>query len=302
MDLVEFRAWCLVDYGGGKARATVEATMKRVAYMQRHGLDVDAFASGPLAALEQGRAFLAGVDGKHAQRNYRKALNWLAAWRASLDAAFRKPDGGPLVWWKLPKHPRTQAQRFTDDQVASLLEYTTAREFISKRRRALIWVCLATGLRRGEVADLAVADLDRATGTVAVRKPRKDGKKRVLPLPADAWSPKRPLQAYLSARASLGARVAGDALWVHQDGSRMTDHELGSVELREVGQALGFAVSFTRFRHWRGKTLARRDVPTHVIQEALGHATPNTTRIYIQELTPEEMADEFHRHGVPGFG
>lgn len=293
MESQAFRQWALVE--GCLAPSTVDETAKRLAYLERRGLDLGVFGGGVEGARGEGRRILSeiAVAGRgHAYRNACKALNLYAMFLASRDPAFRDDKGKPVVRWDLPPSPRSQHKRFTDAEVQALLHYRQgSRTKVSKRRRALLWICWATGLRRGEIADIRVSDLNQERGVLFVGKPRKEGKRREVPLPDDAWSPNRPLQAWLRIRPQ-----ETDSLWCGA-----TPHDLGSQELRKIGREVGFRVSFTRFRHYRGKTLGKSGVPIQVIQEAMGHATPNTTRIYVEELTAEEMADAFQRAGVPGF-
>lgn len=276
----DFRTWALVE--GNLAPATVDETTRRLERFRRLGLDYKAMRT-PETAYATCRGFLAvqALSGRtHAYRNACKALN-----------LYLLSQGFKDVHFALPPAPRSQHKRLTDAEVAVLLDYRKgSRTRISKRRRALIWICWATGLRRGEIADLRVSDFDASRSVLLVRKPRKEGKKREIPLPGDAFSPTRPLQAWIHAKGP------GDSLW---DGLPATT--LGTKEFHKISREVGFRVSFTRFRHYRGKTLGKALVPIQVIQEAMGHVTPNTTRIYVEELTADEMRESFRRAGVPGF-
>lgn len=295
LDIEDFRAWGLAEHGLKKA--TSEAQVRRFRRIAKLGTDWTRFASSPEAAREEGRRLLAGIavqEKREAARNYVQTLNLVARYLEAKDPRFRG------VEWPYPKKQRAALQRYTRDQLRALMDYRHPHgvEVIEKRRRALVWVAWATGLRRGEIGDLRVSDLDHKRGTLKVRKPRKDGKRRLIPLPEDAWSPKRPLTAWLAARPESPDGV--DWLWTHP-GGRMNGDCLYNDDLWYMGQELGFPVDFRRFRHNRGKTLAKALVPLQVIQEALGHSSPNSTRIYMEELEPEEMAEAFRKHRVPGF-
>jgi integrase len=278
MEWESFRMWGLVD--GGLAVATVDETVRRLQRFERLGLEYAAIHAGQDQARAAIRPFLANMatSGKrHAYRNACKALNLYCA---SLGYSLR---------FDLPPAPKSQHKRLTDEEVAALLAYRKgSRTRVARRRRALIWLCWATGLRRGEIADLRASDFDASRGVLMVSSPRKEGKKREIPLPSIAWSPKGPLQAWLS-------KVGDGGLW-----EGMTSQNVSN-ELHKISREVGFRVSFTRFRHYRGKTLGKALVPIQVIQEAMGHSTPNTTRIYVQELTAGEMAAAFRKAGVPGF-
>lgn len=274
---------------------TSKAQLRRVRRMARLGVAWDRFASSPEHARIEARRFLAilAVSGRpEAPRNYVQTFNLVARYLGAKDARF---EG---VRWEYPKKQRASLQRYTRDQLRILADYRhpSGAEVIEKRRRALLWLAWATGLRRGEIGDLRVSDLDPTRGTLKVRKPRKDGKRRQIPLPEDAWSPKRPLQAWLKVRPPSPDGV--DWLWTSPMG-RMSGDCLYNDDFWYISKEVGFRVDFRRFRHNRGKALAKALVPLQVIQEALGHSSPNSTRIYMEELEPEEMAEAFRKAPRP---
>lgn len=296
----DFLAWLSVDYRGGLAPATVAAARRRLAWMEANGLVWSAFFATPDQARDEARRLLARVpQGGEARRNYTQTLNQLAAFRAQDDRAFER------VRWLFPKKKRTALAKYGDDEIARILAYRfPGNEVVEKRRRALVWMAWATGLRRGELGDLRLSDLDAKRGTVRVGKPRKDGKRRELPLPDDAWSDVRPLQAWLKVRPV--PTDGSDWLWTTTNGGaarRMNGDTLYNDDLWAMRRDLGVArLDFRRFRHYKGKTLAKRFVPLQIIQEALGHASPNSTRVYMEDLDADEMAEAFRRAGVPGYG
>jgi integrase len=294
MDLDDFRAWGLADYG--LRPETSKAQLRRVRRMAKLGVDWGRFATSPQIAREEARRYLAALavqGGSEASRNYVQTFNLVARYLEATDERFKG------VHWDYPKKQRASLQRYTRDQLRALADYRHPQgvDVIEKRRRALLWVAWATGLRRGEIGDLRVSDLDPVRGTLKVRKPRKDGKRRLIPLPEDAWSPKRPLQAWLKVRPPA---PDGDWLWTSPMG-RMNGDCLYNDDFWYIAQEVGFPVDFRRFRHNRGKALAKALVPLQVIQEALGHSSPNSTRVYMEELEPEEMAEAFRKHRVPGY-
>ena len=302
-ELQDLHDWLRTEYRAPKRGTplqpeTARAAVRRVVFMAGHGLDWGRFLESPERARQEARRFIATRRPGFASRNYVQALNWVAAYAAGErgDARFE------LLRWPSPAKPRTQLKRYTPDEMERILAYRhpDGNELVEKRRRALVWMAWATGLRRGELGDLRVSDLDPARGAVYVRRPRKDGKRGFRVLPDDAWSPKRPLQAWLRVRPP-----ADDWLWTTAGpggARRIGPDALYNDDLWFMKRDLGLAfMDFRRFRHFHGKKLARAGLALHVIQEALGHANPNSTRVYIEELDEAEMAVAFTRAGVPGY-
>jgi len=89
-------------------------------------------------------------------------------------------DRHPLRKLKAPKAPRRKIRVFTDDECDRLC--ASARQYEEKGRpvkwELLIRMCLATGLRRGELMNTTWRDIDFANMTVEV-SPKKNG--------ADTW-------------------------------------------------------------------------------------------------------------------
>lgn len=129
------------------------------------------------------------------------------------------------------------------------------------------WFLLAAanGLRCCEISAL-----DRQHVTVEdMLVQGKGGKPRKLPTHPDVWAAVRDLPAGPIARTIDGGRASRKS--VMQRGNRHLQHTLGHI-----------GITMHRLRHWHG---------THVhessgddlaaVQELLGHASPNTTRIYV---------------------
>lgn len=286
MDWEQFRQHMLVDQD--RAVATVETRLRATRHMERAGFSWLRFCEGPEQALREGRRFLAikKVAGKrHAMQLYAKTLNDLARWR------------GYDLHFPLAKAPSGHPDPYTPEQLAALAAYAHPVEFVEKRRKAMLWLCQATGLRRAEIARVRLADLDRGRGGLHIPNPAKDGKPRTIPLPADAWSPKRALVAYLVVRAAV--HPASDALWVTRRGSQMPVAVVGR-EMWEIGEALGFLVSFNRFRRTRATMLNRSGVELGTLQSLYGHADPKSTRWYYEPQV-DDLREALRRARVPGF-
>ena len=146
------------------------------------------------------------------------------------------------------------------------------------RDRAILETFYSTGMRRMELANLKVYDLDNDRGTVTIRqgKGRKD---RVIPIGerALAWTAK-----YLR-EARAGMLTGGD------DGTVFLNY-LGEPYLRTQLTALvrGYLIDSKvgkmggchLFRHTVATLMLENGADVRVIQEMLGHAKLTTTELY----------------------
>src|SRR5205823_5992390 len=116
----------------------------------------------------------------------------------------------------LPTVTPAEPYLLTDDQVHAALQYVHPSPTTQARRRALVWIGMAAGLRRSEVGPLRLRDLDSETSTLVVSHPAKHGVSRRIPLPENAWKPTGFLQTWIHHRP---APVTGpDWLWTTQYG------------------------------------------------------------------------------------
>ena len=100
-------------------------------------------------------------------------------------AAWLTEDGtletNPVASLRLPKLDTKVVQPLTDDDLRALLKACKGQEFRDLRDTAIVRLMAETGIRAGECAAIAVADVDLPGGTVIVRR-GKGGKGRVVPI------------------------------------------------------------------------------------------------------------------------
>lgn len=120
-----------------------------------------------------------------------------------------------LVGIKAPKLDQKVVEPLTDPQVKAMLAACTGSEnkFWDRRDEALIRFMVETGCRAGEVATMALADVDLTTGVAIVRR-GKGGKGRSVPFgPQTA----KALDRYIRARRTHRL-AAFPALWLGDRG------------------------------------------------------------------------------------
>ncbi len=147
------------------------------------------------------------------------------------------------------------------------------------RDRALLEVLYATGLRVTELISLNVADVNLASGSVRVIRP-KDKKERLVPIYERAIGP---LQDYLErGRIQLLRDPEEPALFLNHRGERLTRQGLWLIVkhyVREVG--IMEEVTPHTLRHTFAAHLLDKKADLEYVQELLGHANISTTQMYV---------------------
>lgn len=280
---------------------TVDHRLRSMRHMAATGFSWPTYCSSAPAALVEGRRWLAAkklAGGRSCLHNYELVLNDVARFRGLEDAAFTG------VWFQHTKPKYGHPDPYSPAELTALLQYRCADPFVERRRRALIWLALQTRLRRSELSRITLDDLDEDLGVLHVRRPAKGGKPRSIPMPRETWSSRRPLQAYLRARADVlkaiptgGQSCSG--LWFSRDGAELGRNML-SKETMDLSHELGFPVSFNRFRRTGTTALFRAGVGLPTVQYLLGHHDPRSTLWYF-EPTHEDARRDLERCRVNGF-
>lgn len=191
------------------------------------------------------------------------------------------------------KVPRRLLRWLTDSQVGALLAQPDMATFTGLRDHTIIRLLYETGLRAGEMAALGCGDVlaDRSVYVVA----GKGGHSRYVPISADML---RLLDVYMAKRAARrpGKRAA---LWITQRGLPLADgRSVWEIVARHARAALGLAAGYDRLRRmpkrrpWTGhyphllrasfaSALMQRGCPLTAIMQMLGHASLDTTALYL---------------------
>jgi integrase/recombinase XerD len=146
------------------------------------------------------------------------------------------------------------------------------------RDRAILETFYSTGIRRMELMNLSLYDLDFDRGTVMIRQ-GKGKRDRVIPIGerALAW-----IQKYRNdLRPSLIVGSDEGVLFLTKQGEAMTPNLLSHmVRLCVDGAGLGKRGSCHIFRHTMATLMLEHGADVRFVQEMLGHADLSTTQIY----------------------
>jgi integrase len=194
------------------------------------------------------------------------------------------------------KQPDRLPKFLTDDQVRLLRDDVESRlaqaRFFAQRRDALLnratfyllWQC---GLRRGEVEELRLEDLDLNGRKLSVRN-GKGMKDRTVFLTGIAV---QALQAYLPLRGEGPT----DHVFLYRNQPLSKDLIHG--RLKAAGQRIGVKVYAHRLRHTCATQLLNAGCPVTSIQKLLGHKKLNTTMVYAKAHDQTVEADYFAAMG-----
>jgi integrase/recombinase XerD len=221
---------------------------------------------------------------------------------------YRKQDGKPLtfssqhsrlsalrMWFKwatrqnyllhnpaseieLPRLSKPLPRVLTAAEAEAILQQPDIAQPVGLRDRTVLETFYSTGMRRVELVNLKLYDIDREAGIVTIRegKGRKD---RVIPIGerAVAW-----LDKYLDqARPKLVVEPDDMTVFITAQGEPFSRNSL-SLIIREYVEAanIGKRGACHLFRHTMATLMLEGGADIRFIQQMLGHSRLDTTQIY----------------------
>lgn len=168
----------------------------------------------------------------------------------------------------------------TISEAETVLAQADTREPMGLRDRAILETFYSTGIRRMELVNLTLPDLDPERGTVIIRQ-GKGNKDRIVPIGerALAW-----IDRYLQeVRPLLVVDSKERALFLSWLGAPFSGNAMTSLVAEYVTAAnLGKLGSCHLFRHTCATLMLEGGADIRYIQALLGHAQLTTTEIYTQ--------------------
>ena len=187
----------------------------------------------------------------------------------------------PASELELPKLERRLPKAVLSEREAeSVLNQTDLGEPMGLRDRAILEVLYSTGIRRQELIDLLVQDVDPERGTLFVRqgKGRVD---RMIPIGDRAlqWVDK-----YLeTTRPELACGRDEGRLFLNHYGQAISPNGLTRLVRNYIDKAqIGKRGSCHLFRHTLATLMLENGADIRFIQAMLGHVKLDTTQIYTQ--------------------
>jgi integrase/recombinase XerD len=187
----------------------------------------------------------------------------------------------PAAELELPKRPKHLPRHVLSiAEVEAVIAQTDPTTPNGLRDRAMLEVLYSSAIRRRELTQLAVTDVDTRRGSLFVRE-GKGAKDRLVPLGARAcaW-----VERYLAeARPELLDTEDERALFLTDWGSPFHPDTLGDI-VKSYLEAAGITVpgACHLFRHACATHMLEAGADIRFIQALLGHTDLNSTQIYTQ--------------------
>jgi integrase/recombinase XerD len=165
-----------------------------------------------------------------------------------------------------PRRSRALPKVFSKDEVARILNSTG-----NLKHKMLLWLIYSCGLRRSEVTNIKLSDLDRERGILHIRegKGRVD---RVVPVSEKVWDK---IDEYYRGYQPR------DYLFEGQSGRRYSSESVYRVFKDALLKAgIRKEVGVHSLRHSYATHLHENGLDIRYIQELLGHKSTRTTEIY----------------------
>jgi integrase/recombinase XerD len=183
----------------------------------------------------------------------------------ALYRTFRGEKKGPL------KRARKLPQRLSREEITSLLAQPNRRYPTGIRDRALIRLCVRTGLRCAEALALRPRDLVLPRHEVRVNAGKGD-KDRIV------WMDETTVE-YLARWRDV--RPAGEFFFCTLKGTPMRDRDVRAMMARRgIKAGISIPVHPHLLRHTFASTFLEDGGTEVELQALLGHSDPRTTRIY----------------------
>jgi len=196
-------------------------------------------------------------------------------------------EESPFAQIKNIRLPQKIVQPYTAEEIGRLLVCCNPRFYWGSRSRAMILVLLDTGVRRTELVDLDLADLDLEAQRLRVLH-GKGNKQRVVRFGARA---KEAVEDYVE---RFRGREPGP-LFLSRYGTRMSSHS-ALIFLRRLGRRAGVEkVKVHRFRHTFATWAIENEARELDVQHLLGHSTPAMVRRYSATYDAEKAARAHER-------
>jgi integrase/recombinase XerD len=165
-----------------------------------------------------------------------------------------------------PRRRRALPKVFSKNEVKQILNATK-----NNKHKLLLWMIYSCGLRRGEITNIRLTDLDRDRGIVHIRE-GKGGVDRIVPVSVKVWEK---VDEYIEGFSP------GNYLFEGQSGGKYSSESVYRVFKTALHNAgIKKDVGVHSLRHSYATHLHENGLDIRYIQELLGHKSTRTTEIY----------------------
>ncbi|MEY8252723.1 MAG: tyrosine-type recombinase/integrase [Colwellia sp.] len=193
----------------------------------------------------------------------------------------------------LPKAPRRLPKQIPEeDEIEKIFHQTLAKGIMGVRDRAILEVYYASGIRRAELAELDLCDIDFKHQIITIRK-GKGGFDRRVPIAGRALH--RVKHYITDLRGQLSHVTSGDALFLGASGQRIQYSKLTDLVGEYVRRSgIGKRGACHILRHATATHMLRNGADIRYVQEMLGHKDIQSTQIYAH-VTINDLQEVYKR-------
>ena len=177
----------------------------------------------------------------------------------------------------------------SEEHVRMMFESLPNATVIDLRNRLHVELLYGCALRLSESINLSVLDLDLGERTVWVRGGKGD-KDRIVPMMRGVLSAAKD---YLAVRRELLRGPDPGMLLLGKNGRGLNKKVIQKL-LSRISMLLGVHMHPHLLRHSLAVHLLRNYVDVRIIQEILGHACLDTTKVYLR-LVPGDLREDYDR-------
>jgi integrase/recombinase XerD len=195
---------------------------------------------------------------------------------------------------KFIRRPKILPRSFlTKEEMGKMLKAPDTTTALGYRDRTILELMYSTGLRRSEVSNLMIVDVDTVDGFLRVNL-GKGQKDRVVPLGKIAC---RYVENYVKAVRPMFIReTLYPQLFLSATGKPLTNFVVGHlVKMNAKKAGLEKNVTPHTLRHTCATLMMKNKAHVRYIQELLGHVLLESTQVYTQ-VTITDLKEEHRRH------
>jgi len=189
----------------------------------------------------------------------------------------------PLKKHKALKVEKTVQIPFSESEMIHVLdELSIADDFVSNRDKAIVELFYSTGIRRIELVDLKLGDINWSNHTIKVLGKRN--KERIIPLIPSVSST---LKSYLDLRSGVEL-VDSEALFITEKGAKVYEMLVYRIINKYFSRAsTKLKCSPHVLRHSFATHLLNEGADINSVKELLGHASLAATQVYTHNSIAE---------------